>query len=52
MEEQTLSEFIDKLIFASEQNAEARIWWVSVTIDEAYQVLPRYEAEFLEELML
>ena len=51
MEEQTLSEFIDKLLFAEEQNAEARIWWTEMTLSEAYQELPRHEAQFLEELV-
>ena len=51
MQETTVSEFIDKLLFAEKQSAESRTWWISVTIDEAYQKLPQHEAEFLEELM-
>ena len=50
MHEYTLDHFVTKLIFAEEQSAEVRYWWSTMVLSEAYQELPRYEAEYLEDL--
>jgi hypothetical protein len=50
MQELTLDDFVDRLIFAENQTAEYRYWWISVTLSHAYQELPRYEADYLSSL--
>jgi hypothetical protein len=51
MTEYTIDQYILQLLFAEYQTAESRSWWQAITLDEAYQTLPRYEAEYLENIL-
>jgi hypothetical protein len=50
MQNYTVDEFVTKLIFAYEQSAECRYWWTTMILNSAFQELPRYEAQYLEDL--
>jgi hypothetical protein len=48
---ETIEDFVEQLLFSELQPYAWRSWWQNMTIDKAYQILPRYEAEYLESLL-